>query len=532
MSGAASRRWLRGARRALARLPSLRISRVPDAPALPVRDPWPGDPGRGARLLKGELELGGAVRILKPGTWNDATGPAVLRTAAHNFSWLRDLRALGTDAARLRARALVSEWINAPPPDPVAYRPDVVGGRVAAWLGHYDFFAATADDVFRQRLMARLVSDARGLSAALPAEELDARALTALKGLIAAAVALPEHAGFLTRAMRFLPQEIGRQVLPDGCHVERSPAAQLAALQDLTEIRALLQAGQTQPPPVLTNAIERMAPALRVLRHGDGGLALFNGSKEETPPLIDLVLTQAGRGGRGPSSLTDGGFQRLQAGRSVLLVDCGAPPPPGVDRNAHAGTLSMELSVGRDRLIVNCGAFPAGPPEWRDAARATAAHSTLVIADLSSSELKPAGLGRRPVTVEAQRQEANGAHWLEASHDGWKHVFGAVHRRRLYMAESGDDIRGEDAVEATAPQPFTVRFHLHPDVTASVQQDGEAVLLRLRGGGWRLRADGARITLEESIYLGGLEPRRGEQVVLTGYADGPQQVKWAISKVG
>ena len=196
------------------------------------------------------------------------------------------------------------------------HRPDVAGARITAWLGHYDFFAATADDAFRQRLMARLVSDARSLSAALPAEELDARALTALKGLIAAAVALPEHVGFLTRALRFLPQEIARQVLPDGCHVERSPAAQLAALQDLTEIRALLQAAQTQPPPALTSAIERMAPALRVMRHGDGGLALFNGSKEESSSLIDLALTQAGRGGRGPSALTDGGFQRLQAGRS------------------------------------------------------------------------------------------------------------------------------------------------------------------------------------------------------------------------
>jgi uncharacterized heparinase superfamily protein len=135
--------------------------------------------------------------------------------------------------------------------------------------------------------------------------------------------------------------------------------------------------------------------------------------------------------------------------------------------------------------------------------------------------------------VEVQRQEANGAHWLEASHDGWKKLFGAVHRRRLYMAESGEDIRGEDVVEAPSPQPFSVRFHLHPEVTASLQQDGEAVLLRLRSGtGWRLRADGARLSLEESIYLGGLEPRRGEQVVLTGFADGPQQVKWAISKVG
>jgi uncharacterized heparinase superfamily protein len=527
------RRWLRDARRIMARLPSLRMTRVPDAPALPVRDPWPGDPTRGVRLLRGELEVGGGVRPLKAGGWSDNGGSPVLRSAMHSFSWLRDLRALGTDAARLRARALVADWIAASPGDPLAHRPDVVGARLAAWLGHYDFFAATADDVLRQKLMARLVSDARGLSAMLPAEELDARALTALKGLIAAAVALPEHAGFLARALRFLPQEIARQVLPDGCHAERSPAAHLAALQDLTEIRTLLQAAQVQPPQPLHNAIERMAPALRVLRHGDGGLALFNGSKEESSTLIDLVLTQAGRGGRGPSSLIDGGFQRLQAGRSVLIVDCGAPAPAGIDRFAHAGTLSMELSVGRDRMIVNCGAFPAGSAEWHDATRATAAHSTLVVADVNSSELKPEGLGHRPTEVEVQRQEANGAHWLEASHDGWKRLFGATHRRRLYMAESGEDVRGEDVVEAASPQPFTLRFHLHPEVNASRQQDGEAVLLRLRsGGGWRLRADGARLSLEESIYLGGAEPRRSEQVVLTGYADGPQQVKWAISKVG
>ena len=71
--------------------------------------------------------------------------------------------------------------------------------------------------------MSRLVADARSLSAALPAEELDARALTALKGLIAAAIALPEHGGFLVRAQRFLPREIARQVLPDGTQIERSP---------------------------------------------------------------------------------------------------------------------------------------------------------------------------------------------------------------------------------------------------------------------------------------------------------------------
>ncbi len=523
-------RWLR---RTLARMPQIGLSRVPDAPLPHVRDPWPGDALRGAGLLKGELELGGVIGRLLPGQFERFAGPSALRAAAHGFTWLRDLRALGTDAARLQARGLVGEWIAAQALEKLTQRPDVAGARITAWLAHYDFFAASADDGFRHALMARLVADARSLSAALPAEEIDGRALTAMKGLVAAAVALPEQPGFLARAQRLLPQEIGRQILADGTHVERSPARLLAALQDLTEMRALLQAGRAPQPPALTSAIERMAPVLRALRHADGGLALFNGTREESPALVEAVLTEAGRAGRLPASLTEGGFERLVAGRSLLIVDVGAPAAAGLDRFAHAGTLSFELSVGRDRMIVNCGAAPAASGDWRDATRATAAHSTLTIADTSSSELTPDGLGRRPQLVELQRQEAAGAHWLEASHDGWRPPFGAVHRRRLYMAESGDDIRGEDVVEASTPQPFTVRFHLHPGVDASLQQDGEAVLLRLpAGSGWRLRADGARISIEESIYLGGTTPRRCEQVVLTGYQDGAQQVKWAITKIG
>lgn len=521
----------------MSRVPSLRtglgLGRVPEAPALPVRDPWPGDAANGARILKGELAWNGSVRRLAPGNWTDNSGHEALRAAAHGFTWLRDLRALGTDPARARARALVTDWIATPGLDRIAERPDVMGARITAWLGHYDFFVASAEDGFRQRFMSRLIGDARLLAASLPADELDGRALTAIKGLIAAAVALPDHAAYLTRALRFLPQELARQVLPDGAHAERSPAAQLAALQDLTEIRALLQASQTQPPAALAMAIERMAPALRALRHGDGGLVLFNGSKEGSPVLIDLVLTQAGRGGRAPAGLPEGGFHRLQAGRSVLVIDAGAPPPAGIDRLAHAGTLSLEFSVGRERLVVNCGGMPASAGAWSDAARATAAHSTLVIEDVNSSELKPIGLGRRPEAVDVQRQEANGAHRLEAMHDGYRRIHEAVHRRCLYLAESGEDLRGEDTVEATETVAYVIRFHLHPLVVPSLQQDGETVVLRLASGAtWRFRAVGAAVSLEESVYLGGDAPRGSQQIVLTGAKDGVPVVKWALSKFG
>jgi uncharacterized heparinase superfamily protein len=455
-----------------------------------------------------------------------------MRAHLHGFSWLRDLRALGTDAARTRARTLVTDFMETEKPDPVAMAPDVTGARLTAWLGHYDFFAASADDDFRQELMARLARDARNLAAAMPPELLDQRALTALKGLAAAAIAMPEHAPYLPRTLKFLLPELKRQFYPDGCHTERSPAAHLAALQDLTEFRALLQAAGAEPPPELLATIERAAAALRALRHGDGGLALFNGTKEDLASLIDLVLAQAGRARGSLSLLGSCGLVRVAAAKAVLFMDAGAPPGPGLDRFAHAGTCSFEYSFGKDRLIVNCGAAPALAGSWAAALRATAAHSTLTIADVSSSEIRENGLGRRPVHVHMQRQHLGGVHWLEVSHDGWEKLFGAVHHRRLGISENGEELRGEDLIEAATPQPFAIRFHLHPNVTASLQQDGETVLLRTPSGlGFRLRAEGAAPRVEESVYFGQAEPRRAEQIVLPGHQDGPQHIKWTITRV-
>jgi hypothetical protein len=56
----------RGARGLFAKLQNLRAVSYPDAPALAVRDPWPGDPSRGVRLIKGELSLLGASHRCRP----------------------------------------------------------------------------------------------------------------------------------------------------------------------------------------------------------------------------------------------------------------------------------------------------------------------------------------------------------------------------------------------------------------------------------------------------------------------------------
>jgi uncharacterized heparinase superfamily protein len=119
------------------------------------------------------------------------------------------------------------------------------------------------------------------------------------------------------------------------------------------------------------------------------------------------------------------------------------------------------------------------------------------------------------------------------SHDGYQHNFGLIHHRRLFLSADGGDLRGHDRLEGKGGKRLAIRFHLHPQVLASLAQDGEAVLLRLPGGaGFRLRSSGAEVSLAESIYLGQPgEMRRTQQIVLSREIKGAgAEVKWALTR--
>lgn len=517
---------------------------APAAAALVPPDPWPGNAQRGIALLGDSFHFHGRTLNRPAPLWSPVGVEGAWLEALHGFAWLRDLRAAGGDGARRKARALVADWIVANAAwSPIAWHPVVTGNRLAHWVSQYEFYAASADIEFRQRLLAAAARQARHLAGVLPAGLSGAGLVTAAKGLCFAGLCLPGGEAWLSRGLALLAAALEAQLLPDGGQRERCPILLLSVLRDCIDLRAALLAGGREVPRDLGLRIEGMAAMLRLLQHGDGGLALFNGGSEGEDLQIGLVLQRAASG-KGPlQSAPAGGFQRLQAGRTLVLLDSGRPPPPGYDHLAHAGTLSFEMSVGRERLIVNCGAQTAeggsGAVEWRSAQRSTAAHSTATLADTNSSELRSEdGIGARRAAVTCRRDEDEGNVWLEASHDGYQPLFGRNHHRRLFLSASGDDLRGEDSFPAEAalarPCSFAVRFHLHPEVQAMAAQDGRSVVLRLpKGGGWRLRSAGGALALEPSVYLG--QPgqiRRSQQIVLSGRAEaGETVVKWALQRM-
>ena len=495
-------------------------------------NPWPGDATRGRAMLAGVYSEGGETVVVDQSAWDAVAGPA-WSARMHAFEWLRDLRAVGGDSARRHARLLTSEWLDRfERRGEIAWRADVMGARVAHWIGFHDFFCASADDEFRGRLFAALAKQVRMLSRALPGELSGAPLMFAIKGLMASGVCMAGGEARLAQAEKLLLRELQRQISSDGCHAERCPMVHASVLEALIDMRAMYRSRRIEMPEQLQHAIDRMAPALRFFRHGDGALALFNGSQEGEPLQLDTILTQADARGRPLKRAPQAGFDRVMLGRTVIIADSGAPAAPGLDRRAHAGIGSFEMSVGRERFIVNCGAHPAGG-KWRSALAATAAHSTLTVADTNQIELfADGGVARRPKTIDSRREDGPDGSLVEIAHDGYAQM-GLVHRRRLYLSEGGEDFRGEDSVMGDAVHPYAIRFHLHPNVHASLIHNGHAVLLMLGdGSGWRFRSDAETIALEDTIYLGsGTTPRRSNAIVIAGKSGvGEVTVRWAFHR--
>ncbi len=501
---------------------------------VPLADSWPGDAARGGAITQGVFAFGGqSIRDPAP-LWLPVGARLSWLEELHGFEWLRDLRAASGDAGRRTARELVNRWLDDYRDwDALAWRPDLIGRRLAAWVSHYEFLGVGADALFRGRFLRGICRQASHLGAALPGGLGGSARLAAIGGLIHAGLALPRGTDHVARGRRLLERELARQFLDDGGHRERSPSALFAALRLLTGLRSALTAAEQPLPDGLDDTIRGMTQVLRLFQHGDGRLALFNDSNEEEDWLVDMALGRANGRALPLKEGVDSGFERLVANRTLVLVDGGAPPPPGFDHHAHAGTLAFEMSVGRERLIVNCGAH-GGRGDWWRAQRSTAAHSTLVVDDTNSCVFAAdGGLVRGPRAVACRRHEAEGNVWLELSHDGYRQTLDLIHHRRLFLSGGGDELRGEDRLVGAGRGPFAIRFHLHPDVSASLAQNGQTVLLRLASGsGWRLRAMGGAVRLSDSVYLGRRgEIRKTQQAVVAGdKGEGDAVVKWAIAR--
>jgi len=468
------------------------------------------------------------------------------RRALCGFSWLRHLRAADTPRARDYARGLVADYLSRPCPvgDP-AREPNVAARRVLSCLAHAPLLLEGADAPFQERLSAALAEDARALARAVMTRRAEGQdrlfcALALLEFVVCADLAVETR----SQATKLFFDELARQALPDGGHVGRNPHTILDLLLELLALRALYAARGVNAPPALQETIDRMIPALRMLRHGDGALALFNGMSVASPGELATVFMHE-TPFETPEAAPQSGYLRLSAGEALALIDAGTPPPRKFSRRAHAGALSFEFSLGRDRVIINCGAPTRQDDPAQELARATAAHSTLEIGGDSSCAFAPSSEARGsgfviagPTAVNWRVRQLKGLIVARLRHDGYARRFGLIHQRTLALAADGASLFGRDRLLAAAgarirnvPE-FVLHFHLHPGVEARAVAEDRVELRPPNGRTLVFQSRGAPPAIADSVIYATPEgARKTAQIVLRGRAAAGTRLRWSLRRL-
>lgn len=466
----------------------------------------------------------------------------------HSFTWLRHLQHAGTELAAENGRALVDDWINisARRITGPAWEPQAVAARVIAWIQHARFILQNSEHGFYRRFMTSLSRQVRYLRVIAAGCDETNDLLHVRIALCYAALNLPSTASTKRRAAANLEDQLKRQIMADGGHISRNPHVLPEILADLLPLAQVFVADSKPIPNELMRALDRMFPMLRFFRHAGGALAHFHGAGFGRNDLATAVLHHDGTNGKFTEAAVNSGFQRLSAGNTVIIADVGAPVSGIKGRKNHASTLSFEFSSGRSQLVVNAGVDRHGREMYETAARMTAAHSTLVLDDCSSSEIAEFRIGGKrhnrvleaPSVIDTQPWKTDAGNGFSARHNGYVKKMGLWHERGILLSDSGLRIDGYDRLtphnaNKKGAHRADIRFHLHPRVAVRTYTDDNALELTNDAGEvWRFSAKNAVPTIEESVFFAGIVgPVYNKQIVLRFSYPDIKDVTWRFQRL-
>ncbi len=530
-----------------------------------------GDPARGRELLAGNLMFAGhLVEAPEADLWDLGVAEPAFVAETQSFAWLDDLAAVGGPAARRLAQRWLAGWIarfgrgRGP-----GWTPALAARRLGRWIDHAAFLAPGLDSAAQAAWLGALAGHAAFVARRWRAAPPGLPRVEAACALVQAGLTLEGLEAHRAPACAALERVCRGEIDAAGGLASRNAEELMEVLSLLTWTAGALRAARRAPGPAHAAAMERIAPALRALRHADGGLPRFHGGGRGVPGRLDAALAAAGARRRMPEGPSMG-YARLSAGRTTVVMDAAPPPGGAAAGEAHASTLAVEVTSGRRPVIVSCGAGASFGPGWRRAGRAGAAHSVLLVEGLSSARLGASGgasgkasggarqaraaLESAPRRVPVEMARTPEAQRVEAGQDGYRAEFGLTHARVLSLSADGRRLSGEDFLVALEAEDerrfdaaraagklrgvaFQIRFHLHPEAEPALAPSGAEVSVTLRSGEvWVLRPEAeprTRLTLEPSVYLerGRLRPRATQQIVLSGRAvEYGTRVRWSLAK--
>ncbi len=391
--------------------------------------------------------------LLGPTTFRFLNHEATLESPTHwttlsdDKLWLYNLHYfddLAADDAEQRAdwhAMLIRRWIDeCPPGTSVAWDPYPTSLRIVNWIKY----------LLRQpqpdpQVIASLATQTRALRRNLEWHLLGNHLFANAKALLFAGSFFDgsEAEEWLRTGRAIMTEQLDEQILPDGGQFELSPMYQSIMIEDLLD---LIRLERLYPDTLGNNLMgqirdcaTRMLAWLEVMTRPNGEIVQFNDAAQGiAPPPAELIRCAEALGlkwnrlpQRALIHLEDSGYIRIHKGDFTLFLDVGPIGPDYLPGHAHADSLNFELHLGDEPVIVDSGTSVYGTSEERQRQRSTAAHNTVEVDGLSSSEVWGGFRVARRARTTITRIEEGKTIVVEAQHDGYQVIAGkTLHQRR------------------------------------------------------------------------------------------------------
>jgi uncharacterized heparinase superfamily protein len=450
-----------------------------------------------------------------PGDWNRPDVPKLWLYHLHYFD---DLNA--TDAAERASwhREFLARWVSEnPPAEGNGWEPYPIARRVVNWIKW-----AWSGSQLEPAWVASLAVQVRWLRSHLEWHLLGNHLLADAKALVFAGCFFtgPEADEWLKRGLAIWSQQLTEQVLSDGGHFELSPMYHAATTADVLDVLQLMRKVPARFPDGAAGGLASVASSmlgwLVVMTHPDGDIVQFNDAAFDGAPATTSLCayaTQLGVTWTTPRGrvlqLSASGYVRVDCEAASAFLDVAPIGPDYLPGHAHADTLTFELSLFGERWIVDGGCSTYDASEQRLRERGTAAHNTVIIDDLDSSEVWSSFRVARRARVHGTvvREGAAGIE-IRAEHHGYRRLgTGVVHYRQWTFNANQMCVRD---VVSGAWKTAVAHVLVHPEVTTTRVADA-AVSLRRGERQTTLAVRGGTMELVPATW----HPRFGESVRTT-----------------
>ena len=491
---------------------------------------WRGNKKNGIKIIEGFLNYQKETVYFDNKVWKSNHGSSYWNNYLHSFMWIKDIRAVGSDQARIFVRQKIISWIEENNHSKeIVWSNGVLSKRIFYLLTNLSFFFETADQIFQRKFAINLNKQCILLFKNYKRTRGIKENIFVIKSMILSSLCFQNLKDNYDSSIERLKTNIDKTLF-DGMHYLRSPSDHFYFLCSLLDIKNFIGSLNKDIPFGLNQIIEDMSSILNFFRIGDGHLAIFNNYEFIEKNKINNVLRKVGNKYRLPKVSECFGFRRISKNKLIFIMDCGSP----TKERTQAGSLSFEFSHFSEKIVVNCGSAFINNKDWNDAMRSTAAHSTLNINEINSSDIFfNKDTTTRIAKVSSDKFEDDDNVWIKSSHEGYQELFGIIHKRIIHIDLINLIIRGEDSFELKENKllknrsKYFLRFHIHPSIKLNVTASRKKVVLKLKNNGWEFISSDPIVEIEDGIYLGEnkiVQPNH--HILLKDNIEEGKKIKW------